>query len=421
MQSILIIGMGSSGKAVYKNAMQNGMLPIIYDDKTNNKTSLENLIKNIDMVVVSPAIKPDHKIFILAKKYNKPIMGEIEYAYAKGLNKKEIIAVTGTNGKTTVCTMLKFILKNDYLLAGNIGIPATTIVDDAKTKCILELSSFQLMTTTKFKAHIACILNIKPDHIDYHKTFEEYKMCKLKIANNLQENDFLIINGDDKNIQQLNSKAKILKFSIKNKNADCYFDGKNIIIKDERVTQKINMGIFKGVLLHNIQNIMAFLLICKASKINPEIAVKNLVDYKYEPFRMQSKGMIKGKIIYNDSKSTNVASAISALQSLKNQKSICLILGGRYKHESFREIFKFTNLTQVIVYGESKNEIFLDAERENFANICKIENFEKVVKTALNSECNCILFSPACASFDMFDSYKQRGEVFDKLVERYNT
>lgn len=422
MKKILIVGMGSSGIAVYHNAIQNGLLPIFIDDEKLGEVNIEPIIRQIDTIVVSPVIKPDHYIFSLSKKYNIPLIGEIEYAYLSGLSKKDIIGVTGTNGKTTVCTMLKCVLKDVSLLAGNIGLPATKIVNEPQDKCILELSSFQLMTTRHFNPKIACILNIESDHIDYHGSLEEYIRCKLKITQNLKDDDFLIINQDDDNLKNIKTNAQKLSFSVLDSNANCYFDGSCIFVKNNGKLKKINVNLFGDILLHNIKNIMAVLLVCVALNFDLDTAINRLLDYKYAPYRMQYSGQIMDKKVYNDSKSTNVASTISALKSLSDEKNICLILGGRYKKESFKKIFTdFKNIGTVIIYGESKNEIYNDAISVGFKNLVKLENFEDVVMTAINQEASCVLFSPACASFDMFSSYLNRGEIFDNLVNSFNT
>ena len=422
MKKILIVGMGSSGIAVYHNAIQNGLLPIFLDDEKLGAVNIEPIIPQIDTIVVSPAIKPNHYIFGLAKKYNIPLIGEIEYAYINGLNKKDIIGVTGTNGKTTVCTMLKCVLQEDSLLAGNIGLPATKVIDEPQDKCILELSSFQLMAINKFRPRVACILNIEADHIDYHGSIEEYIRCKLKITQNLKDDDFLIINQDDDNLKNIKTNAQKLSFSVLDRNADCYFDGSSIFVKCNVKLKKIDINIFGDILLHNVKNIMAVLLVCVALNFDLDTAINRLLDYKYAPYRMQYVGQIMGKKVYNDSKSTNVASTISALKSLSNEKNICLILGGRYKKESFKKIFTdFNNIGKVIIYGESKNEIYNDAIGVGFINLVKLNNFEDVVMTAIGQEASCVLFSPACASFDMFSSYLNRGEVFDSIVNAINT
>ncbi len=421
MKKILIVGMGASGKAVFSNAISHAVLPIFYDDKILGEVDLEKIIVDINLIVVSPAINPTHTIFQLAKKFDIPIIGEIEYAYLMGLSKRTIIGITGTNGKTTVSTMCHEVLKENYDLAGNIGLPATKILKSKGKGVILELSSFQLATIQNFSPHIAVLLNLKPDHIDYHKTFKNYKKCKLNIVKNQTAKDFLIVNADDKNFKNIKTPAKVLTFSKKNKSADCYFDGKKIIIQEAGVSVfTIEKPILGEILDHNIQNIMAVLLIMKCLNISYSFALNKLLTYKYEPFRMEYVGNFNSKDVYNDSKSTNVASTISALESLKSKKSICLILGGRFKNESFKTIFsKFKNLTQVLVFGESKFQIEAFAKSVNFQNIKLLNTLEEVVKFALNSSCSTILFSPACASFDMFSGFLERGKKFNQLIKTF--
>lgn len=423
MKIVLIVGMGASGKVVYKNAITNGMLPIFYDDKILGSVDLQKIICFIDFVVVSPAINNSHIIFSMAKKHKIPIFGEIEFAYLYGLRRKNILGVTGTNGKTTVCTMLHTILKEKFDLAGNVGTPATDMISSKNSGIILELSSFQLMTIQNFHPHIAVLLNIKPDHIDFHKTFKNYKQSKLNIVKNMTAGDFVIINEDDRNLKKLKTLARVLTFSKKNKFADCYFNGKKIFINENKTTiYTLDVSVFGKILEHNIENIMAVILAIKCLNLSYSKAVSRLLSYSYQPFRMAYIGNICNKDIYNDSKSTNVASTISALNGLKKEKSICLILGGRYKKESFRDVFKnFKNLELVLVFGESRFEIEKYANEVGFKNIIILGSLKDVVDNAFASNCKVILFSPACASFDMFSGFLERGEQFNKLVNEYKS
>lgn len=421
MKKILIVGMGASGKAVFGNAIGHGVLPIFYDDNFLGEVDLEKIIADINLIVVSPAISPTHIIFQLAKKFNIPIVGEIEYAYEMELNKRTIVGITGTNGKTTVSTMLHTILSKNFDLAGNIGLPASEILKSKRRGVILELSSFQLMTIQNFNPHIAVLLNLKPDHIDYHKNFKNYKKCKLNIVKNQTSKDFLILNADDRNLKNIKTSAKVLTFSKKDKSADCYFDGKKIIIQEAGLPVfTIEKSIFGEILEHNIQNIMAVMLVIKCLNLSYSFALNKLLTYNYQPFRMEFLGVVNFKTIYNDSKSTNVASTISALESLKTKKQICLILGGRYKNESFKTIFsKYKNIDLCLVFGESKFKIEAFAKELGFKNIKLLNTLEEVVEIALNSSCKIILFSPACASFDMFSGFLERGEKFNSLVFEY--
>ena len=414
--------MGKSGLAVYKNLLSRGTIPIFYDDNNLELDGLERYVINAEYIVVSPSISPQHLIFKFAKFYKKKIIGEVEYAYLSGIRNSCIIGITGTNGKTTVTTMLGHIFgTSDSTICGNVGIPATDVIMHKKAINVIELSSFQLMTIDKFKPNIACILNIAPDHIDYHGSYSEYIRCKMKITKNLTKDDFLVINSDDIKLNQIKSIAKVKRFSIKDKNADCFYDGKSIFLNINGKRQFIlDVALFGEILEHNIQNILAVLTILNCMNKNIESAVSKLLTYEYQPYRMKYVGRKNGTIIYNDSKSTNVASTISAMNSLKKYKSISLILGGRYKKESFRDIFsKFSNIAEVLIFGESKSEIYSDAIILGQKNVKIFNSLEEVVIEVSKTKAEVILFSPGCASFDMFTGYMQRGEIFEKLMNKY--
>lgn len=426
MKKVLIVGMGESGRSVYVSCIQNGDLPFFYDDNFL-KVDVNKMLKIIDFAVLSPAIKLSSPIVKLLKANNIPILPEIEYAFnnIKNIKNKTLIGITGTNGKTTVTTMIQHVLGDDYCsLCGNVGIPITNCINDIKKYMAIELSSFQLASIKDFKVNIACILNLEPDHLEYHNNLTEYYNSKLNITKNLGENDFLVVyNGNSEITSRIrNNNTNIFYFSKNNTLKGCFIKNGTIFFNDgEKVSEVIKVN-EDEIFEHNILNIMAVCTILKICNIDNRIIEDRLKTYKYMPYRLEFVRSYNGVKIYNDSKSTNVASLKSALKCF-SQKQIILIIGGRYKNESFTEVFsEMKNVKCVYIYGESKCEIIKHAKAVRFSKYVSCKNLEEAVDLAMSNlqDVDVLLFSPACASFDMYTGYEERGKHFSELINNYN-
>ena len=317
-------------------------------------------------------------------------------------------------------------------MAGNIGVAMTQkILDldlfDKNNKnnlFVTEISSFQLENIDLFKPKISAILNITPDHLDYHKSFEKYIFAKSKIFINQDQNDFCVLNFDDKLCRELanKSRAKIVFFSLKNKlESGVYLDGEKIIIRFKNIN--IDFMDIKQINLlgeHNLANVLASIAMCVCFGVDLKLIYDGIKNFKAVEHRLEFVREINKIKFYNDSKATNVDSAIKALEAIKNN-NIILIGGGYDKKIDFYDwIRKFNRVKKLILIGEVKYKIARQCDELGFKNyiLCDDNNFEMAIKKSfdLAQENDYVLLSPACASWDMFKSFEERGNLFKKIV-----
>lgn len=428
---VLIVGCGVSGQSAFKYLTSKGYdvefaknEDINFGENLNNKKYVDRLFSGLSFIVVSPGISLDLPIIKLARERKIKVIGELELG-CKNM-KSDIIAVTGTNGKTTTVSLINFLLK-DYkqksYLGGNIGVPVTSFCKDTKKDdiVVLECSSYQLETVQKFHAHISAILNFTPDHLIRHKTFKRYIKCKQKITINQTENDYLLINADDNVLMQNipKTKAKIYYFSTKNKVFGCYIKRGCIYFNDNLSEKRlVSLSEIKLIGEHNKSNILCACLAVYL-ETGDEKLLSNVKDFYGVEHRIEYVKTINNVAFYNDSKATNIESTLVALASFKQK--INLILGGSDKGYSFDELFKKLpkNVINIAVCGETKQKILDSANKFKFKNIyscdCLKSSVKKLFEIAKPNEI--ILLSPACASFDFFKNYEERGCVFKKIVK----
>ncbi len=423
MQKCLVIGAGKSGKSAYNQLLKYGYMPVFYDDEFIELSSIEKLIDEFEFCVVSPGIPQNHKLIKLLNEKNIKIISEIEQGYLFNENKNQIIAVTGTNGKTTVVSLLQFLLGELSDKAGNIGVPYTSVINNGKPYTILELSSFQLQNVYTFKPAFIIFTNIAPDHIDYHGSYENYINAKFNIFNNVDNSTVVIYNGEDgllKNkVVGLNC-SKCYHFSIDDIGGLGAFISvdSHIIVRTENGEEKLfKLADAENHIRHNVMNILAVALcLFLLGKYNARTA-KSISEFVYPPFRMKTS-IVKGKTIINDSKATNLASTLSALDSIKTK--VVLLVGGKGKNEQYDKLFQYKNIKSVVAYGESADKFSSEANKNNYKNITKVSGFSDAVKLAYRKTGvgETLLFSPACSSFDQFSSYYERGVCFDNIIQQ---
>lgn len=442
-KNILIMGLGVTGISslnilkkhttnifVYENK------PIsIIEDKLRSENcpdakiiDIDNLteLNVIDLIVKSPGIKPGHIILKKAQELNISVISDIELAYNL-TNTQNIIGITGTNGKTTATLLAGEIFKawgKKTFVRGNVGIGILDKIEEIKEKDILiiELSSFQLHNTYKFRPKAALILNITPDHLDWHNTMENYIAAKLKIFKNQSLDDYLVLNYDDPILRKLGASLlpKTIWFSIKEELLEGIFlkDG-NIVYKSGEMEEIIiSIKDIKIMGTHNLENICGVIGLAKAFKINTKIIAEGIKNFKGVPHRLEFIGEYKGVNYYNDSKGTNVDSTIKAIEALEGP--IILIAGGYDKGVSYDKLIdSFKNKGEyLILIGQTKNLIEKAAEKKDIKNIYLFDNMDLAVKKAIEISkpgWN-ILLSPACASWDMYSNYEERGDHFKRLV-----
>lgn len=426
---VLIAGIGKSGRSAYDYLFKKGFKVEFADEKIINEFNLKNhekdrLFEGLSFIVASPGISLDLEFFKEAKKRKIQIIGELELGVVNF--KGDIIAVTGTNGKTTTVTLINYLLKNHkskIFLGGNVGVPVTSFCGDSKKNdvAVLECSSYQLESIKDFHANIACILNYSVDHLKRHKTIEKYMWCKNRIVKNQTEDDFLILNFDNELLMnnKPKTKAKVYFFSTKKKVKGCYIKRGCIYFNDNEKEEKLlSLSKINLVGEHNLSNVLASCLVVYLYTKNKN-HFSDIENFKGIPHRIEYVEKIKNVSFYNDSKATNIDSTLVAIKSFKNK--INLILGGSDKGYGFDDLFKNIgkNVKNIAVFGEIKQKIAFFASKHNFKNIFICDSLRAATLLCFEkSKPNyVVLLSPACASFDQFSNFEERGNVFKNIVK----
>ena len=394
----------------------------------------DNFLDRSDLVIVSPGIKPHSEIIQRINKRNIPIISDIELG--SYFIKKPIIAVTGTNGKTTTTSLITHIINTSGKRAvscGNIGNPFLEVIkeDERIDFYVLELSSFQIFYSPTLSPYAAICLNITPDHLDWHLTFENYIKSKGKLFLQQKPEQWSILNCNDDILKKLKLRGKPFYFSAnvsdkniidQNENV-AFFDNENLFVKSNGKTLKlINRREIKLLGLHNIENALASIAACITININPDFIKEGLKTFQGVEHRLELVQMKKNKLFFNDSKATNPEATIKAIEAVSNMedKTISLILGGRDKNTDLSQMIEAIkkHINEVILFGEAKERFVKELTKQNYKNLLTVQNLSEAISTSLKSKTDIVLFSPACASFDMFKNYEERGNVFKELVQK---
>ncbi len=379
----------------------------------------------VDNIILSPGVALDNPNVLSLKRKRKNIIGELElgFSYEKG----KVIAITGTNGKTTTTALVGHILKTnkkEVFVGGNIGVAYTSICDktDENSISVLEVSSFQLETIADFAPDICTILNLTPDHLDRHKTFEDYAEIKISLVNHLKEGGVCVLNYEDSRLRSLGMErgGDVLFFSSKTELSSGLFVRDNIIILsvDKRETPVVEVDKLKVVGEHNWENAMAATGICLSYGLSIEEIRMGLESFEAVEHRLEFVCEKDGVAYYNDSKGTNTDAGIKAIFAM--DRPIILIGGGYDKKADYREWIKSFHgrVKHAVLIGESARDIAKCAESMGFTNYSYGDSLEEAVNYAKHyaSRGDCILLSPACASWGMFKNFEERGDLFKKLV-----
>lgn len=435
-KKIFILGMARSGYEVAKLLAKYTDRILITDQKEQNEEhvkELENLNvsfvvtdkpeelldDSFDLVVKNPGINYKHQCVVKAKKLKIPVVNEVEVAYNLIKDKAKIVAITGSNGKTTTTTLIYEMLKHankKVHLGGNIGIPLSGIVDQIKKDDILviEISSHQLQDFINFHPFIAVMTNLSEVHLDFFENYDNYKAHKKRIFDNQTENDLAILNYNNEDVleQTQNIKAKKMYFST-TEAKDAYLEDNKIYYNGKEVISVSDIRI-QG--LHNYENIMAAIIAVKQFGVSNEVIKEVLESFCGVEHRLEFVTKINDRSFYNDSKATNVKSTMIALNSFK--EPTILILGGLDRGHSFEPLVPYlTNVTHIICYGETKERIKQFSDEQNIDCVV-LDNLEEATKVAYNlsNPGDVILLSPACASWDQYPSFEKRGEKFKEVV-----
>ena len=433
-KKIFVFGMARSGYEVSKLLAKYNNEIILVDKKEQEKEKikeLENLNikvyidedaskyldKTFDYVIKNPGISNEHELVKKAESLGISVINEIEVAY-HFLPKVKLICVTGSNGKTTTTTIIYNMIKrytSNVHMCGNMGIPLSKMIKDIKDNDILvmEISSQQLNNFKDFKPDIAVLTNLIPVHIDFFGNYESYKNIKKRIFKNFDDKSLAILNLENEDVVELTKDIKGRKeyFSSKKK-TDCYYENNALYYKNEKVIETKDI-LVKG--MHNYENIMCAILVMKELGISNQIICDELKEFKGVEHRIEFVKELNNRKFYNDSKATNTVSTKIALDSF-NTPTI-LIMGGLDRGHSFAELDDhLKHVKHIICYGQTKERIKAWSKID-----CKVvENLEEATKKAyeLSEPGDTILLSPACASWDQFNSFEERGTLFKEVINK---
>ena len=377
-----------------------------------------------DLIVVSPGVPADLPALQAARKKNIPVWSEIELAWR--FLRGKLLAITGSNGKTTTTALVAHILKTSNiptLIGGNIGTPLLALVETSTDPAVTvaEISSFQLETIEAFRPEIGVLLNLTPDHLDRHGTFEQYAQAKMRMFENQLERDIAVLNADDPEItKRMPAKPHIFWFSRQKRVANGAFLRDNEIIfrneGSETLLARRDQIPLRGE--HNVENVLAACVAAYLAGATPEAIVSGVKSFRGVEHRLEFVAEISGVKFYNDSKATNVDAAVKAVQAFPGP--LLVILGGKDKGSPYTPLgaalHERTRLALLI--GEAAEKIASDLQ--GAVEISRAETLERAVQIATEraQPGDTVLLAPACSSFDQFENYEQRGRVFKELVTR---
>lgn len=444
-KNILVVGLGKSGVASFEVLCSMGANVTVQDGKRREDVErrlldrLEDLkingvfgdetvdVSNYDMIVISPGVPRNLEFLISAEKRGIEIIGELELAFR--ISRGKYVAITGTNGKTTTTSLVGEIFKNagrDTRIVGNIGNPAVTeaATSDENTWFVAEVSSFQLESIKQFKPQAAAILNITPDHMDRHKTMENYGLAKRRIAENQDMGEFLVINFEDPFVVEMArgtkgtmvpfSKIDVLKFGVFTRDS-------NIIVKtaDGDTVEICNEAELKILGKHNLENALAATAIAYFTGVAPEIIGDTLRSFGGVEHRLEPVANVDEVLFINDSKGTNPDATIKALQAM--DRPVILIAGGYDKNAEFQKLVESFDgkVRKAVLMGATATKLKVAIEEKGYDSII-VKDMASCVEEAFRSaqKGDVVLLSPACASWDMYNSFEERGKDFKNCVKK---
>src|SRR5438874_3443653 len=440
---VLVVGLGRSGVAAAFFLKDQGARVTVSDARTEAELQKEipalldrgisleagrhgeRTFRDQDLNVVSPCVPSDQPQLQQARALGIPIIGEVDLAcrFLQG----KIIAITGSNGKTTTTTLVGEILSKSgkkTLVGGNIGTPVISLAGQSSpdTLVVLEISSFQLETIQQFHPWIAAILNITPDHLDRHRTFQAYVDAKARIFENQQPDDFAVLNADDPAGAGLKSKVKstLHWFSRKQQveNGAYLKNGQIVFRSGGRETQVLLVSDIRLKGAHNLENVLAAVCVTMIAGCEPQQVRQAVAEFQGVEHRLEQAAIVNGVAFYNDSKATNVDATIKALESFPG--NIHLILGGKDKGSDYTVLNALLRQRVKRVYTIGAAAEKIESQVKDAAEIVHAESLDSAVQRASASAQpgDIVLLAPACASFDQFRNYEQRGKVFKALVQR---
>ncbi len=441
-QTFLVAGLSRSGIAAAEFLLQRGAGVYLYDDVEDSnvlaaegrltslgavavaKNELEEKSERCDILVLSPGIPVDHPLPVSFRRAGKRIIGESELG-ALSL-RCPVIAVTGTNGKTTTVSMIESIFKGagkNAIACGNVGRPITSCVEELGEDgiAVAEISSFQLETLSSLRPHVAVVLNVTEDHLNRHYTVENYVYLKSRILKNSNESEYAVLNYDDPTSRTFaeKTKAKVVWFSLKEKVSGGYLSDGFFCYQGEKIFPAEELSVDGD---HNRSNALAAICAAKLFGVGNAYITAALKNFRGVRHRLQKIGELNGISFLDDSKATNVDSAVKAVASVKGESVI--LLGGKDKGYSYEPLFdaiKNSGVVHAVIYGENAFRILNAALKRGYTSVTLCRPFDMAVRVAYLTakRGQNVLLSPASASFDAFRSYEERGERFAELLEEF--
>jgi UDP-N-acetylmuramoylalanine--D-glutamate ligase len=439
---VLVVGLGRSGVSSAIFLQEHGAKVIVSDSKAEAQLQKEvpalldrgisietgshgeRTFRDQDLIVVSPGVPSDQPQLQHARTLGIPVIGEVELAFR--FLKGKVLAITGSNGKTTTTTLVGEILAKSgkkTLVGGNIGTPVISLAGQstADTMVVLEVSSFQLESIEQFCPWIAAILNITPDHLDRHHTFEAYVAAKARIFEKQQSSDFAVLNADDPTCVVLKDKIKgtLLWFSRKQRvESGAFVQGDQIIYRRNGQEQAVlSRGDIQLKGEHNLENVLAAVAMTMVAGCAAQQVRQAVKEFRAVEHRLEMVATINGITFYNDSKATNVDATVKALESFP--ANIHIILGGKDKGSDYTVLNPLLRerVKRAYLIGAASDKIA--SHLQNSTSIVRSGTLERAVHQAFDTAKpgDVVLLAPACASFDQFENYEHRGRVFKELVQ----
>jgi UDP-N-acetylmuramoylalanine--D-glutamate ligase len=442
-KKVLVVGLGKSGLAAALFLRRRGAqvtvsdvrsaealakdIPALLDEGIMVETGGHGLLtfRRQDLIVVSPGVPLNTPELAQVKSFGLPVIGELELAarFLKG----KTLAITGSNGKTTTTALVGEILEKagvPTLVGGNIGVPVIALIDDSTdaTWSVLEVSSFQLESTQRFHPSIAVILNITPDHLDRHGSFENYALAKERIFAAQDEGDFVVLNADNARAAQAaaRSVAKVYFFSVEHSVLQGAWVEDGFLVyrggKEQPVEKIMPLsGVpLKGA--HNVENVLAAVCASRLAGVAAERIRSGVESFRAVEHRLEYVATINGVEFYNDSKATNVDATAKAVAAFSS--GIHLILGGKDKNSDYTQLAQLLRAHVRAVYTIGSAAAKIESELRGVVSILSCETLDNAVSAAASAARpgEVVLLAPACSSFDQFENYEQRGKVFKQLV-----
>ncbi|MGP8270010.1 MAG: UDP-N-acetylmuramoyl-L-alanine--D-glutamate ligase [Terracidiphilus sp.] len=445
-KKVLVVGLGKSGLAAALFLRRRGAqvtvsdvrsaealskeIPALLEEGINVEAGGHGLLtfRRQDLIVVSPGVPLNTQELVQAMMFGRPVIGELELAarFLKG----KMLAITGSNGKTTTTALVGEILKRagmPILVGGNIGFPVVGLIEEStdETWSVLEVSSFQLESTVEFHPAIAVILNITPDHLDRHGSFENYALAKERIFAAQNEQDSVVLNADNVRAAEAaaRSKAIVYWFSIEHPvEQGAWLENGFVVFRMSRDAATEVVMPLSGIPLkgaHNVENVLAAVVASRLAGASVDAIREAVESFQAVEHRLEFVAKVNGVSFYNDSKATNVDATAKAIEAFDS--GIHLILGGKDKGAGYAQLASLLRERVRAVYTIGTAAAKIESELRGMVSIQSCETLENAVAAAASAARpgEVVLLAPACSSFDQFENYEHRGRVFKDLVSEW--